>query len=205
MRILLATIFVFHCAGCLLAQQLLPLAVKDIGLMLRSGCSSEMILRDLSARHFAGTLDLAAEKELRQANASPALLDALKSDNNAASEEELAQARKKIADAKVAAQQEAAAQEAVAREYAAQEAAAQEAVAREYAAQQAAARKAAERENASLDFRVKLALYSRDPFVGLSPDQQRVNNRARQIAGNDVVRVNELMQDEAFVRDTLSR
>lgn len=94
--------------------------------MLRSGCSSEMILRDLSARHFAGPLDLAAEEELRQANASPALLDALKNPNIAASEEELAQVRKRIADEKVAAQRAAEQEAAVA----AQQAAAEEAVAR---------------------------------------------------------------------------
>src|ERR1017187_1586506 len=121
MRILLATIFVCHCAGCLFAQQSLPLTVKEISLMLRSGLSSEMILRDLSARHFAGPLDLTAEEELRQANASPALLDALKNPNKAASEEELAQVRKiaevaaQKAEQEAAARQRAAADRAVAR------------------------------------------------------------------------------------------
>lgn len=89
MRILLATISVSYCAGCLFAQQLPPLTVKEIGLMLRSGYSSETILRDLSARHFSGTLDSAAENELKQANALPVLLDALKSGNNGASKEEV--------------------------------------------------------------------------------------------------------------------
>jgi hypothetical protein len=47
--------------------------------MLHSGYTNETILRALSDRHFAETfeLDFAAVKELRQANASPALLDAL--------------------------------------------------------------------------------------------------------------------------------
>ena len=76
--------------------------------MLRSGYSSETILTDLSARHFADTLDSAAEKQLREAKASPALLDALKSGNNTASPEEVAQARKRIAEGKIAAQQAAA-------------------------------------------------------------------------------------------------
>jgi len=39
----------------------------------------------LSDRHFTGDLDPTAEKQLRDVNASLALLDALKSGNNAAS------------------------------------------------------------------------------------------------------------------------
>jgi hypothetical protein len=70
--------------------------------MLRSGCSSEMIVRDVAARHFAGPLDSVGESELKRENASQALLDALRT--NAASKEELAEARNRIADAKAAAQ-----------------------------------------------------------------------------------------------------
>jgi hypothetical protein len=72
--------------------------------MLRSGYTSETILRDLPNRHFADKVDPTADKELREANASPALIDALKSDNNAASAEEVAQARQRIAEGKAAAQ-----------------------------------------------------------------------------------------------------
>jgi tetratricopeptide (TPR) repeat protein len=85
MRILLAVVFVFYCTRSVFAE---PLTVKEISLMLRSGYKSETILRDLSARHFAGTLDPAAEQQLRDANASPALIDALKSGNNDAVSEE---------------------------------------------------------------------------------------------------------------------
>ncbi len=67
---------------------------------------------------FAGPLDLAGENELRQANASPALLDALKTGNNAASQEQLAQARKRIADAKAAEQRAAEQKAAVAAQWA---------------------------------------------------------------------------------------
>lgn len=69
--------------------------------MLRSGYTSETILRDLSARHFADKVDPTAEKQLREANASPALLDALKSGNNAASPAEVAQARKKTTNGNI--------------------------------------------------------------------------------------------------------
>jgi hypothetical protein len=99
--------------------------------MLRMGYSSEIILRDLNAKRFAGPLDPSSEAELRRLNASPALLDALKSGNYAASEEESAQARKGMRDAEVTAQkaadQEAADQkEPIAyREYLAQQDAAQ--------------------------------------------------------------------------------
>src|ERR1700682_2322179 len=94
-RTLLAAIFVFHCTRCLFAGQLPPLTVKEISLMLRSGYSSETILRDLSARHFADRLDAVAEKELTGGHGSSELLDARKSGNNAASAEEAARLRQK--------------------------------------------------------------------------------------------------------------
>ena len=90
MRILLAAVLVFQCTRFVFAE---PLTVKEISLMLRSGYSSETVLRILSDRHFAGNLNPAAEKELTNVNASPALLDALKSGKNAATEKELGQLR----------------------------------------------------------------------------------------------------------------
>jgi len=72
--------------------------------MLRSGFTSETILRDLSDRQFADKVDPTTEKELTEANASPALIDALKSGKNAASAEEVARARQRIAEGKAAAQ-----------------------------------------------------------------------------------------------------
>jgi len=228
MRVLLATILVCHCAGCLFAQQV-PLTVKEISLMLRSGCSSEMILRDLSARHFAGPLDVYGRSELIQANASPALLDALKSPDNAASNEQLAEALQRIADGKAAAQRATQQRAAVA----AQEAAAYRAAA---AAERATAQKGAERKESDLDMRVRMALSTPWASFGLgeafsvpsSPDQKRVYERAEQVAnekyppqddrfedygmsktnvtaGERQHFVRELCRDEAFVRDTLSR
>jgi nucleoredoxin len=57
----------------------LPLTAKEVGLMLRSGYSSQSVQEELAARHFSGTCDAAAEKALRDAGASPALLEAIKS------------------------------------------------------------------------------------------------------------------------------
>jgi nucleoredoxin len=61
------------------AGNLPPLTWKDVSLMLRSGYSSEAVERELAARHFMGALDAAAEKNLVQAGASPALVSGLKS------------------------------------------------------------------------------------------------------------------------------
>jgi nucleoredoxin len=58
--------------------------------MLRSGCSSEAVLRELSARHFAGLLDAEAEKQLKQAGANAALLDGLRNPASQASASQIA-------------------------------------------------------------------------------------------------------------------
>src|SRR5438270_12910052 len=57
----------------------LPLTVSEIGLMLRSGYSSNSLLQELSTRHFADTVDEAKEKTLVKAGASAELIAALKS------------------------------------------------------------------------------------------------------------------------------
>jgi thiol-disulfide isomerase/thioredoxin len=59
--------------------RVLPLTAKEVGLMLRAGYSSQSVQEELSARHFAGTCDAAAEKALRDAGASPDLIAAIKS------------------------------------------------------------------------------------------------------------------------------
>ena len=211
-RVLLATIFAFYCARCLFADQLQPLTVKDISLMLRSGCSSEMIVREVSVRHFAGPLDSVGESELRRRNASQTLLDALPA--NAASEEELAQARKSIADAKDAAQK-AVEQQASDHNQSATYQKKAEAY-QQYLAQVTAVQK--------LDERVRTVRFSWSgtsgfsnkgfsPAVQTSDDQRRVLLRAQQVARQEFPRridgwrcanrINELMQDESFVRDAL--
>jgi thiol-disulfide isomerase/thioredoxin len=62
-----------------IAGNLPPLTHKDISLMLRSGYSSDAVEREVAVRHFMGTLDGAAEKNLVQAGGSPALIGKLKS------------------------------------------------------------------------------------------------------------------------------
>jgi hypothetical protein len=73
--------------------------------MLRSGYSNEVILNDLATRHFTGPLDAKSESELAKANASSALLEALRTGNFAASKDELRQAQRKENLARIAAQQ----------------------------------------------------------------------------------------------------
>jgi len=60
------------------AGNLPPLSLKDVSLMLRSGYSSAAVEHEVATRHFIGTLDANAEKNLAQAGASPALINGLK-------------------------------------------------------------------------------------------------------------------------------
>lgn len=57
----------------------LPLTVNELGLMLRTGYSSQSLLQELSKRQFADTLDEAKEATLIKAGASEELIAALKS------------------------------------------------------------------------------------------------------------------------------
>lgn len=56
----------------------LPLTAREISLMLRSGYSSDAVLRELSTRHFSDAFDGETEKQLKQAGASAELLDKLR-------------------------------------------------------------------------------------------------------------------------------
>jgi nucleoredoxin len=56
----------------------LPLTARDISLMLRTGYSSEAVLRELSTRHFSDAFDTETEKQLKQAGANAELLGALR-------------------------------------------------------------------------------------------------------------------------------
>jgi hypothetical protein len=70
---------------------LAPLDARQIGLMLRSGYSSDAVLREVAARHFvAGALDPADEKQLIQAGAKESLLAALRNGTYAMSPAEIA-------------------------------------------------------------------------------------------------------------------
>jgi nucleoredoxin len=63
----------------LVEAKTVPLTAKEIGLMLRTGCSNEAVMHELSTRHFADTCDDATKKMLTQSGASPALINALNS------------------------------------------------------------------------------------------------------------------------------
>jgi nucleoredoxin len=76
----------------------LPLTVKEMSLMLRSGYSSDALIQELAARHFADKLDADKEKTLTQAGASAELIAALKSGTYSLSPEQMASAQQQIAD-----------------------------------------------------------------------------------------------------------
>ncbi len=78
MRLLLVLAFSFASALSVVSG-VVPLTASDISLMLRSGCSSEAVLRELSTRHFADTLDPEMEKRLIHAGANAELIQALRS------------------------------------------------------------------------------------------------------------------------------
>ena len=104
MRHFLAIAIAFQCARLATAGTL-PLTGNDIVLMLRMGYSSEDIMRDLNAKHFAGPLDSSSEAQIRQLNASPKLLDDLKSGQFDATADQVTQAQQKIAAVNAAAEE----------------------------------------------------------------------------------------------------
>jgi nucleoredoxin len=75
----------------------IPLTAKEIGLMLRTGYSSEAVLRELAVRHFADTCDEATKKTLTQSGATPALISALSTGAYAVPAEESARVQQQIA------------------------------------------------------------------------------------------------------------
>ena len=79
MRFLLASLILLALAPTGFTSNPPPMTVKDVSLMLRSGYGSEAVEREVAMRHFIGTLDATAEKNLVQAGASPALINGLKS------------------------------------------------------------------------------------------------------------------------------
>ena len=88
MRRLFIVLLFFVAAFSNAIGRALPLTVKDVCLMLRSGFSSEAVQRELSVRHFAESFDAASEKALTDAGAAPALIDAIKNGSYASSAEE---------------------------------------------------------------------------------------------------------------------
>jgi hypothetical protein len=71
-------LFFLFAVSCLNAS-VAPLTVKEVALMLRSGYASDSVLAELAKRKCADTPDATTEKQLLQAGASQALLEALRS------------------------------------------------------------------------------------------------------------------------------
>lgn len=78
MRLLACLFFVVACTLTGVAE-LRPLSSKEASLMLRSGCSSDTVLREIQQRRVVDAPDPATKKSLLEFGASPQLLSALES------------------------------------------------------------------------------------------------------------------------------
>ncbi len=96
MRIVLLAVYLVAAARFALSN-VTPLTAKEIGLMLRSGYSSETILRELSARRFGDQFDSEIEKQLIRAGANSTLIEALRSGAYALPSSEIVAAKAKLA------------------------------------------------------------------------------------------------------------
>jgi hypothetical protein len=96
MRIVLLTVFLVAVVRCALSS-VMPLSAKEIGLMLRSGYSSDTILRELSARRFGDQFDSEIENQLIRAGANSTLIEALRSGAYALPSSEIAAAKANLA------------------------------------------------------------------------------------------------------------
>jgi hypothetical protein len=74
-----------------------PLTAKEVGLMLRSGYSSDAVLRELATRHFVDAFDSTVEQQLVRAGASDSLVNALRNGSYAAAASEISAAKEKAA------------------------------------------------------------------------------------------------------------
>src|SRR5437867_1642100 len=95
MRLLLITLLLVASVGRAVSAPI-PLTVKEIDLMLRSGYSSQAILRELSARRFSDAFDSAMEKQLVQSGADQSLIDALRSGTYQLSPSEMGAVKEKL-------------------------------------------------------------------------------------------------------------
>jgi hypothetical protein len=87
----------FICSVCCLIAGVTPLTIKDVSLMLRSGYSSEAVLKELATRKFADAFDSTMETELVKAGANQSLVEALRSGAYQLSVGEIASAKERIA------------------------------------------------------------------------------------------------------------
>jgi hypothetical protein len=213
MRYLLAIV---TCGFATTALAMAPLTIKEITMMLRMGYSNEAILHELSERHIAESLDSRSEKQLIGANASSELLDALKTRKYAASDEEITEMRE-AADARATAVAEQARQQELARRAEEKQ---RDAIKENLVRMETESAERRRKDDEKLNARV-MAVLSTPMGSGIgggviSPDQSRVHDRAAQIAREKVPNtddrearreirkiINELMRDEAFVRETL--
>lgn len=85
------------CSAVSAFAALAPLTPKDVSLMLRSGYTAADVERDIATRHFAGTIDAAAEKSLVQAGASATFVAALKAGTYAVPASEAAAVQQELA------------------------------------------------------------------------------------------------------------
>jgi thiol-disulfide isomerase/thioredoxin len=97
MRHLLLALLVAGTAFSAVLGRSLPLTIKEVTLMLRSGYSSDAVQRELSVRRLAESCDAAAEKALTNAGAAPALIDAIKSGSYESSPADAQAAREQLA------------------------------------------------------------------------------------------------------------
>jgi nucleoredoxin len=97
MRLLLITLLSAATVSRAIAGPM-PLTAKEIGLMLRTGYSSNSVENELATRHFADTLDEAKEATLVKAGASPKLIGILKNGTYSLSPEKTAQVQQEIAN-----------------------------------------------------------------------------------------------------------
>jgi nucleoredoxin len=74
----------------------LPMTVKDISLMLRTGYSSDAVTQEVARRYFADTLDAEKETSIRNAGASDDLVAALKNGKYSLDPKQMAEAQQKI-------------------------------------------------------------------------------------------------------------
>ncbi len=75
-----------------------PVTIKELGLMLRGGYTSDDVLRETAGRPLLEPLDAAAEKTLVQAGADAHLINALKTAHRTLSDDELAAVHQRQAD-----------------------------------------------------------------------------------------------------------
>ena len=95
-HLLFVLVLVGAAFGTLIGRSL-PLTLKEVTLMLRSGYSSDTVQQELSVRHLAEPIDAAAEKTLKDAGATPALIEAIKSGSYASSPEDAQAAFEQVA------------------------------------------------------------------------------------------------------------